>query len=464
MSNQQFVHRFIPNSAPETKERMLKYIGVSDAEELFSEIPKEIRFNGTLNIPQEPVSEFEVERHVNNMLRKNITTEDYVSFLGAGCYNHYVPAICDVINSRPEFLTAYSGNEYVDLGRQQALFETASMLGEMLDMDVVGAPVYDGVSAAGDAMIMAYRCTERKRILVPELIGRERMETLRSYCSMMELETVACDPLSGLINLTDLKTRLSDNVACVYVDNPNYLGGIETKVQEISNLAHEAGALFVVGVDPISLGVIKPPGQYGADIVVLDAQALGMHQNYGGAQVGYIACRDRGELINVMPCWLYSVTRTVVEGELAYSWHALYDRMFYVIREEAQNFTGTSAGLWAITAGVYLSLMGSHGLEQLCYSILYNTHYAMQSLATIPGVNVNRLNAAPFKEFLVDFNKTGKSVAEINRQLLDYEIFGGKDISGEFPQYGESALYCVTEVHTKGQIDKLISSLKEVLA
>lgn len=459
-----FVHRYIPNSAPETKERMLRFIGVPDAEEIYREIPEEIRFRGTLDIPPGPAAESEVERYVANILKKNKTTQDCISFLGAGCFNHYVPAVCDVINSRSEFLTAYSGSEYVDLGRQQALFETASMLGEMLDMDVVGAPVYDGVSAAGDAMLMAYRCSGRKTILIPELTGQERMDTARLYCSMMELVTVACDKASGLLDLADLQSKLSPDVACVYIDNPTYLGCIETQGQRIADLAHAAGALFIVGADPISLGLLTPPGQYGADIVVLDAQALGMHQQFGGGQVGFIACRDKREFIEVMPCWLYSVTRTVVEGELAYSWHALYDRMFYVIREEAQNFTGTSAGLWGITAGVYLSLMGAHGLEQVGKSILYNIHYAKQVLGELPGVNTGRFSAAPFKEFVVDFSASGKTVADINQSLLDQGIFGGKDLSEEFPQLGQSALYCVTEVHTKEQIDRLAAVLREVLA
>lgn len=459
-----FVHRFIPNSAPETKERMLQYIGVSDVEEIYREIPEEIRFRGTLDIPPGSATESEVERYVAGILKKNRTTADCVSFLGAGCFNHYVPAVCDVINGRSEFLTAYSGSEYVDVGRQQALFETASMLGEMLDMDVVGAPVYDGVSATGDAMLMAYRCTGRKKILIPELTGRERRDTARLYCSMMELMTVTCEADSGLLDLADLKTKLSPDVACVYIDNPTYLGCIETQGREIADLAHGAGALFIVGVDPISLGMLTPPGQYGADIAVLDAQALGMHQQLGGGQVGFIACQDRRELIEVMPCWLYSVTRTMVEGELAYSWHALYDRMFYVIREEAQNFTGTSAGLWGITAGVYLSLMGACGLNQVCSAVLYNVHYAKELLNGLPGVSTGRFSAAPFKEFVVDFNATGRTVTDINRSLLDCDIFGGKDLSGEFPQLGQSALYCVTEVHTKEQIDRLVAVLGEVLA
>ncbi len=460
----EFIHRYIPNSAPETKQRMLDFVGVSGLDELFREVPEELRFIGTLDIPQDPASEADVERYITRMFRKNRSTADCVSYLGAGCFNHYIPVVCDVVNNRLEFLTAYSGTEYVDLGRQQGLFETASMLGELLDMDVVGAPVYDGASAMGDAMLMAYHSTGRRKILIPELIGNERKSTAKLYCSMMHLETVSCDEVSGLIDIDDLKAKLSDEVACFYFDNPSYLGSIETEVETIAELVHEVGALLVVGVDPISLGLLKPPGQYGADIAVLDAQVLGMHQQFGGGQVGFIACQDRRELIEVMPCWLYSVTRTVVPGELAYSWHALYDRMFYVTREEAQNFTGTSAGLWGITAGVYLALMGSYGLEQVGRTIIYNIHYTKRLLNQLPGVRTDRVMAAPFKEIVVDFNATGKTVAEINKALLQYDIFGGKDLSKEFPHLGESALYCVTEVHSKVDLDELESALKEILS
>ncbi len=463
--SEEFIHRFLPNSAPETKKRMLDVIGIQDVEEIYAEIPENCRFRGTLDMPQEPESEYAVSRYLRRKLSKNVPTNKMISFLGAGCWNHYVPAVCDTINTRGEYLTAYSGSEYVDVGRQQGLFETASMLGELLDMDVVGAPVYDGCSACGDAMLMAYRGTGRSKALVPSTIGEEKLSAIKLYSSgRFVIEQVAADPVTGQMDLKDLEAKLDDTTAAVLIENPTYLGFIEEQGQQIADLTHKAGAFFIVSVDPISLGVMTPPGQYGADIVVLDAQPLGMHQNAGGGQVGFIACHDKPEIINLMPCWLYGATKTVVEGELAYSWHALYDRMFYVVRDEALNFTGTSAGLWGITAGIYLSLLGASGLEQVCKTILYNVDYTRKGLNTIKGVNANRYTSAPFKEFVVDFNETGKTVKEINAALRDRGIIGGKDLSSEFPEFGQSALYCVTEVHTKEDLDLLISALKEVLA
>ncbi len=460
-----FIHRFLPNSAPDTKKRMLMTVGVDDVEKIYDEIPENCRFRGTLQIPQEPVSEFEVAKYLKKVLGKNVATHEMISFLGAGCWNHYVPAVCDSINTRSEFVTAYSGSEYVDTGRQQAIFETASMLGELLDMDVVGAPVYDGASACGDAMLMAYRGTGRSQALVPVTIGSEKLASIKLYSSgWFDIITVDCDPKTGQMDLADLQNKVSDKTAAVLIENPSYLGFIEEHGQEIADIAHSVGAFFIASVDPISLGILTPPGQYGADIAVLDAQPLGMHQNFGGGQVGFIACHDRPEIINLMPCWLYTAARTVVEGELAFSWHALYDRMFYVTRDEAKSFTGTSAGLWGITAGIYLSLLGAHGLEAVGRTILYNVHYAIEILNHLPGVTTARFHAAPFKEFMVDFNGTGKTVAEINARLLKKGIIGGKDLSREFPDFGQSALYCVTEIHTKDEIDALFTALEEVLA
>jgi glycine dehydrogenase subunit 1 len=210
-----FIHRFLPNSAPETKKKMLDTIGVDDVEKIYDEIPENCRFRGILNIPQEPVSEFEVAKYLKKVLEKNVATDKMVSFLGAGCWNHYVPAICDNINTRSEFVTAYSGSEYVDLGRQQALFETASMLGELLDMDVVGAPVYDGASACGDAMLMAYRGTGRSEALVPATIGSEKLETIKLYGSAwFTIKTVNCDPKTGQMDLADLKAKISEKNSC----------------------------------------------------------------------------------------------------------------------------------------------------------------------------------------------------------------------------------------------------------
>jgi len=463
--SQDVIHRFIPNSAPKTKQHMLDTIGVENVDKIYEELPENVRFKGTLNIPQEPVSEFEVAGYIKKMLKKNKSTDELVSFLGAGCWNHYVPAICDEINSRDEFVTAYAGVPYVDLGRHQAGYETVSMIGDLLEMDVVSATVYDGSTAAGDTIHMAYRYSGRKKALVPSTIGRDRLDTLRNYgSSRIEIVEVAADPLTGQMDIYDLKAKISQDTAAVLIENPTYLGFFEEKGQQIADIAHEAGALFIVVVEPLSLGVITPPSLYGADVAVIPSQPLGLHQNFGGSMCGFIACRDDSKLYNLIPNMLYSPVETVVPGELAFSERALYGRTFYKVREKAESFTGTSSALWGITNGVYLSLLGGYGLEQVAKTILYNVHYTKLLLDQIPGVSTERFKSSPFKEFVVDFNETGKTVEYINAELLKRGILGGKDLSCEFPALGQCALWCVTEVHSKQDIDNLATALKEVLA
>jgi glycine dehydrogenase subunit 1 len=218
----------------------------------------------------------------------------------------------------------------------------------------------------------------------------------------------------------------------------------------------------VVGVDPISLGVLTPPADYGADIVCGDIQALGMHMQYGGGHAGFIATRDEERYVMEYPSRLFGIAPTMVEGEYGFG-DVAYERTSFAIREQGKEWVGTASALWGITAGVYLALMGPQGMAEIGESIMTRVRYAIRRVGTIPGVTAPVFQAPHFKEFVVNFDETGKTVAEINRALLERGIFGGKDLSSEFPELGQSALYCVTEVHTKEDIDSLEAALKEVV-
>ena len=469
-----FIHPYIPNSAPEIKKVMLKKIGVKNVEELYKEIPDRLKFKGRLNIPDPILSEYELKKEIEKILSKNKDCNDYLNFLGGGCWQHYVPAVCDEIVSRAEFLTAYAADVYSDLGKYQAFFEYQSQLGELVGMDVVCLPVYSWGAAAGFSFRMASRIVERNEVLVPEFICPERLSTIINLCNSADSKTSIVikklnqDSISGQINLDDLRTKISSNTAAVYFENPSYLGILETQGKSISEISSKKGALVIVGVDPISLGVIEPPSNYGADIVVGTIQPLGVHMNFGGGECGFIATRDDEIFVSENPSLLISITDTVKPGEYGFG-HCTYERTSYLSRDEGGNivekskdFTGTISNLWAIAASVYMSLMGPHGFKEIGDTIIEKTLFAKQLISKLPGIKL-LFDSYNFKEFVVNFNNTGKTVKEINHSLLKNKIFGGKDISKEFPELGESALYCITEVHSQENIEYLAKSLEEVL-
>ena len=456
-------HPYIPNSVKEVQDGMLKELGLNSLEDLHEEIPAELKLTENLDIPEAFSSEYELRRHVEDLLSKNKNCKEYINFLGAGCWQHYVPAICDEINSRSEFLTAYGGESYNDAGRFQALFEYQSLMGELVDMDIVNVPTMDFAQAAATALRMASRITGRNEVLIPELMSEDKFMVIHNYCSAdIKFVKVGYNKETGLLDIDDLKSKISDKTAAVYFQNPSYLGFIETNGQLISDVAHKSGAISVVGVDPISLGLLATPSEYGADIICGELQPLGMHMNYGGGQAGFIATRDEEKYVLEFPSRIFGIAPTVVEGEYGFG-DVAYDRTsFGHHREHAKEYVGTQTALWGITAGVYLATMGPEGMREVGTTIMENSHYAMQELTKIKGVEC-KFKSLFFKEFVLDFSKTNKTVKEINKALLDKKVFGGKDLSSEFKSLGQSALYCVTEIHTKCDIDKLVVALKEIL-
>jgi len=458
------VHPYIPSSVPAVRAAMLLQIGVSDVEELYAVIPPELRLARPLNLPPAFRSEQELRRHVEGLLARNTSAADYLSFLGAGCYQHYVPAVCDEINGRSEFLTAYGGEPYEDHGRFQALFEYCSQMGELLAMDVVSVPTYDGAQATGTALRMAGRLTGRRTALVPRTMSAQRRSAVANYVDpVLDLVEVGYDPASGLLDLADLRSKLSSGVAAVLLENPNHLGVIEEGAAEIVSLAHAHGALAVAAVDPSSLGVLEAPGNYGVDIACGDLQTLGIHMYFGGGHGGFIASRDEPSIVGEYPSRLFGMTTTKVAGEYGFG-DVMWERTSFHDREHGKEFVGTAAALWGITAGVYLALMGPLGMQELGTTWIQLGRYAAGRLSAVAGVRAPALTGTPLKEFVVDFSRTGRTVAEINTALLARGIFGGTDLSREFPELGQAALYCVTEVHSREDIDRLVSAVAEVVS
>jgi glycine dehydrogenase subunit 1 len=439
---------------------MFDHLGIEGVEDLLTVIPDHLR-SKTLDLPDPILGEHELRTHVTSLLDRNRSAVDLVSFLGSDCYRHYVPAVCDEINGRSEFLTAYSGSAYEDHGRYQALWEYTSMMGELLEMDVVSLPTYDGYQAAATSLRMASRLTGRKRALIAGSTSRAKQSKFSDYCRpALRLSAIDWAP-SGELDMNHLVRELESDVAAVYVDQPNGLGVLDSQLGDISQMVHEVGALLVVGVDPILLGVIAPPGRLGADIVCGDVQALGMHPQFGGGHAGFIATADDPELIHEYPIRLYSLTPTSQPGEYGFG-EVDPDRTSFVAREEGKEWLGTTANLWGITAGVYLALMGPVGMTELGGRLLGQASHLARRLDEIDGVTAPRFSGFHGKEFVVDFSESGKTVNEIHSHLEELGILGGADLS-DVPGLGGCALYCTTEMHSLADLEMLTSAIEEVV-
>jgi len=443
----------------------MRETGVASIDELYADVPDKYRLKRSLNLP-EAMSEFEVKKHVEALLSKNKTCDDMPVFLGAGCWPHYVPAVVREIVQRSEFLTSYTPYQpEVSQGMLQALFEYQSLICELTGMEVANCSVYDWASALGEAARMAARVTKRNEILVPRLVHPERLATLQAYVEPAGIivKQLSYDGQTGQISLEGLKKSISEKTAAVYVENPSYLGFIEAQVDEIRKEAHAHDALFMVGVDPTSLGILKPPGDYGADIVIGEAQPLGGSMNFGGPLLGIFACSNDMNLIRQMPGRIIGLT-TTLDGNRQGFCMALQTREQHIRREKSTSNICTNEALCAVASAVYMTLLGPQGFRDLGETIMYNANYAIRLLSRISGVKTPVFKSAHFKEFTVNFDEAKMKVEKINKALLKHRVHGGKDVSKEFPELGETALYCVTEIHSKEEIERLAEALEAVLA
>lgn len=460
-------HPYMPNSTPAARRELLDAVGADDVEELFVQIPPAHRLRGGLDLPPALASEVGLRRHLLELLGRNESCERNLSFLGGGIWQHHVPAIVDEIARRSEFLTPVWGTPSSDHGRNQAWFEFASQLAELIGMEFVGLPVYSWGCAEGHALRMAARLTGRDQVLVPRAISPERLAVIRTYCGArdlprhLEVELVEYDAASGALDLDDLRAKLSQRTAAVLMENPGFLGPIEVNAAEIAALARAAGAETIVGVDPSSLGVLAPPSDYGADIVVGSVQPLGVHMAAGGGAGGFIATRDEEHYAREYPTLNLSLAESVA-GEHGFGL-ALFEQTSYGSREEGNDWTGNSVYLHAVANAAYMALLGPEGFAELGRLILGRSHYAARCLERIEGIAVV-FRGGFFKELVVSFAGTGRTVADVNRALRAHGIFGGLDLSRDFPELGESALYCVTEVHTQADLDRLVEALGDVVA
>lgn len=452
-------HPYIPNADPATQQTMLKRAGLNSVSELHADVPEALRLNRMLDLPPRIDSEYALEKHVNGLLRRNIDCSEALSFLGAGCYQHHVPAICDEIVSRSEFRTAYAGEPYEDRGRFQALFEYQSLMAELLDAEVVNVPAMDGAQSAATAIRMAGRMTGRKRALISSDIHPDKKKIIENYCkAAIQIEYIPFDQSTGQPDTEAFLAALGTDAACIYLESPSYLGVVPADLEHIAASAHEAGTEVIIGCEPSLLGVLESPMNLGADIVTGDIQSLGNHMSYGGGQGGFIASRDELRYVREYPSRLFGITRTVEEGEYGFG-DVYYDRTSFADRENGKEYVGTQAALCGIAAGVYLALMGPDNMRLLGERMMLSTRYLACQLAQIPGVSIRFGGYA--NEIVADFSGVTTPLNDLLDALERKKMFAGVPLAPDFPELTGCLLICCTEIHEKEDIDRLANAIRE---
>lgn len=444
--------QYLPNLAHE--EEMLREIGFTSIDELFLDVPKEVMHE--FDLP-EGKSEYEVFIEMNEILSKNKTALEIPIFLGAGTYNHYVPAHVKCLISRSEFLTAYTPYQAeISQGMLQALFEYQSLIAELVGLEIVNASMYDWGTALGEAALMSYRVKKRSKFIVPKHLSPEKKKVLHTYVAGADMQVEYINwSEKGQINLEELEKKVG-GAAGVYVEMPNFFGLIEENVEEIGKIAHENDALFIVGVDPTSLGIFDAPGNYGADVVIGEAAFFGNPMNFGGPRAGIFAVRNDKKLIRQMPGRIIGMTRDA-EGRRAFVM-TLQTREQHIRRAKATSNICSNEALVAVAAAIHIASLGPKGLQKLGETILKNTAYFKKRISEVAEIPFDGVN---FKDILVRFEVPYDAIHE---RLLERNIHGGFYLKQHFPELGESALFAVTETTRKEWIDMLVKSLREIIA
>ena len=439
MASNEFQSPYVPNTDPDRR-AMLDAIGVDSIEELFADIPDGY-LNYDLDIPSAR-NELDLTRYAQELAAMNRTPGDYACFLGAGSYRHHIPAVVRQIASRSEYMTAYTPYQpEVSQGTLQTAFEFQSLICQLTGMDVANLGMYDGSTSLAEAALMAARITRRQKAAVVDSVSPLYREVLDTYVQAPGIEIETIQASAGSI---------PDDTACLIVQQPNFYGYMED-VDRLAKVAHDAGALLIVSVDPVSLGMFRPPSEYGADIVVGEGQAIGVPTTFGGPYVGLFACKQ--DYIRQMPGRI--VGRTVdTRGEEAYVL-TLQTREQHIRRERATSNICTAVALIALMSTIYLASFGRRGLRHVAELCYHKSHYAASKIEEIPGYSVP-MDGTFFQEFVV---ACPSSPSEINEKLLDYGIIGGADISAQVPN---GMLVCVTEMNSRDEIDNLVTALTAI--
>ncbi len=433
-----FQSHYIPNTTDE-QEKMLAALGIDSIDRLFADIPDQFR-NPTLNLPA-PLSELEIQRELGAMGAKNRPLSSGPSFLGAGSYDHFIPALIKPLITRGEFLTAYTPYQAeASQGTLQVIYEFQTLICNLYGMEVANAGMYDGATSLAEAALMACRVTKREKVVLADTISPAYTAVICTYCQSQDITVEIVDPSSPVFD---------SETACLVLQYPNYLGYIED-LKSLVDTAHSQGALAVVSTDPTAMGIFQTPGHYDADIVTGDGQSLGIPTSYGGPYVGLFATKQ--EYIRQMPSRLSG--RTVDKnGKTGYVL-TLQTREQHIRRERATSNICTNEALYALAATIYLAAMGKHGLRQVAELCYHKAHYAAAQIAGLPGYSLP-IDKPFFQEFVV---QCPSSPTEINKKLMERNILGGLDITEQIPN---GMLLCFTEMNSREDIDALLVALSE---
>ncbi len=443
--------RYIPNTEADCQ-AMLQAMGLTSIEDLLTGIPQELRFARPLHIPK-ALSEQEMLRHMRILGDRNANVEDYAAFLGAGAYHHFIPSIVGVLTSRGEFMTAYTPYQpEMAQGTLQAIYEYQTLICQLTELEVANASLYDGASGLAEAVLMARRITRREEVLISEAVHPEYRTVLRTYLQNLggRVHEVAVDD-TGRTPLRRVQEGLSRLTACVVVQSPNFFGVVED-LTGFADTAHAQGALFVQAVaEPVSLGLLRTPGAWGADIALGEGHAFGNTLSYGGPYLGFFATRE--QYVRQMPGRLAGET-VDTEGRRGYVL-TLSTREQHIRREKATSNICTNEGLCALAATIYLCTLGKVGLRQLATLNLQRATYARQQLAAIPGCRL-AFSAPTFNEFVLE---TPRPAREVIGRLVEQRLIPGVDLGRFYPERSHALLICVTEMNSRDDIDRLCAGL-----
>ena len=433
-------------NTPAQQEEMLQAIGAESVDQLFDLIPNSIKLDRPLNIPP-ALGELELTSHMQELARRNTDITENTCFLGAGSYDHFIPAVVDTLTARGEFYTSYTPYQpEVSQGNLQVMFEYQTLICQLTGMDVSNASLYDGGSAAVEAMLMAISITRRNsKIIVVESVHPEYRQIIKTYFATIGTEVVTVSDTS------QLESALDETTAAVLVQSPNFFGSIED-IPTVAEQVHEAGALLVCSVDPISLGLLKPPGDAGVDIVVAEGQSLGTPLLYGGPYLGIMACRE--EFVRRLPGRLAGQT---VDQNGKRCWVlTLQTREQHIRREKATSNICTNQGLFALRAAIYLSVMGPTGMRDVANLCLQKAHYAQQQLTKLD--RFDPICDQPFfKEFVIRDKQN--DIAGLLEKAEDFNLLAGVNLGKWYPQLEDCLLVAVTEKRTIHEIDQLVEVL-----